>query len=127
METPAGVVASMAGMTLRFEPIALEDVGRAELPHRYDTKFAVPEGALANLLERCLGHYRILEVQGTRVAPYETVYFDTPALDLYHAHYERRFPRVKVRVRTYLDSEEAHELSAAFGARRKPDPDKFGH
>lgn len=30
-------------------------------------------------------------------------------------------------LRGYLDGEESHELSQAFGARRKPDPDKFGH
>jgi naphthoate synthase len=30
-------------------------------------------------------------------------------------------------LRQYLDSEESKELGAAFGERRKPDPDKFGH
>src|SRR5438034_737140 len=30
-------------------------------------------------------------------------------------------------LRQYLDSEESHELGAAFAERRKPDPDKFGH
>ncbi|MNL58351.1 1,4-Dihydroxy-2-naphthoyl-CoA synthase [compost metagenome] len=30
-------------------------------------------------------------------------------------------------LRPYLDSEEAHELKDAFAARRKPDPEKFGH
>src|SRR5438034_1671872 len=30
-------------------------------------------------------------------------------------------------LRGYLDSEESHELGAAFAERRKPDPDKFGH
>ena len=30
-------------------------------------------------------------------------------------------------LRTYLDSEESKELSAAFGDRRKPDPTRFGH
>lgn len=30
-------------------------------------------------------------------------------------------------LRPYLDSEESRELSRAFGAKRKPDPDKFGH
>jgi naphthoate synthase len=30
-------------------------------------------------------------------------------------------------LRPYLDSEEAHELKEAFAARRKPDPEKFGH
>ncbi len=30
-------------------------------------------------------------------------------------------------LRGYLETEESKELSAAFGERRKPDPDKFGH
>lgn len=30
-------------------------------------------------------------------------------------------------LRPYLDSEEAHELKDAFAARRKPNPEKFGH
>jgi naphthoate synthase len=30
-------------------------------------------------------------------------------------------------LRTYLDTEESRELSEAFRAKRKPDPDKFGH
>lgn len=30
-------------------------------------------------------------------------------------------------LRPYLDSEESLELSSAFSAKRKPDPDKFGH
>ena len=29
-------------------------------------------------------------------------------------------------LRGYLESEESHELSEAFRAKRKPDPDKFG-
>jgi naphthoate synthase len=30
-------------------------------------------------------------------------------------------------LRGYLDSDESKELSQAFGERRKPDPEKFGH
>src|SRR3954454_23804225 len=30
-------------------------------------------------------------------------------------------------LRSYLDSEESHELGDAFAQRRKPDPEKFGH
>ena len=30
-------------------------------------------------------------------------------------------------LRPYLESDEAHELAEAFRAKRKPDPDKFGH
>ena len=30
-------------------------------------------------------------------------------------------------LRLYLDTDESHELGASFGAKRKPDADKFGH
>jgi naphthoate synthase len=30
-------------------------------------------------------------------------------------------------LRSYLDSDESHELGESFAARRSPDPDKFGH
>ena len=30
-------------------------------------------------------------------------------------------------LRLYLDTGESQELGAAFGEKRKPDPDKFGH
>ena len=30
-------------------------------------------------------------------------------------------------LRLYLETDESHELGSAFGAKRKPDPDKFGH
>jgi naphthoate synthase len=30
-------------------------------------------------------------------------------------------------LRTYLETDESHELAEAFRARRPPDPDKFGH
>jgi len=30
-------------------------------------------------------------------------------------------------LRGYLDSDESHELGAAFAERRVPDPEKFGH
>ncbi|MDH4173906.1 MAG: crotonase, partial [Betaproteobacteria bacterium] len=30
-------------------------------------------------------------------------------------------------LRPYLETDEAHELAEAFRAKRKPDPDTFGH
>ena len=32
-----------------------------------------------------------------------------------------------VLLRLYLETDESHELSSAFAAKRAPDPDKFGH
>lgn len=100
----AGLVADLAQVAGRFAPLLLGEVGRAELIRRYDTKYVVPGAALPALLQGAESDYRVLEVQGLRVAPYRTLYYDTPDLGLYHAHYERRFPRAKVRVRTYQDT-----------------------
>lgn len=99
-----GSGAVLANLLRHFETLRLDDLGPAALLERYDTKFAFPAALLPRLLEGTAERYRALEVGGTRLARYETVYFDTPALDLYHAHHDRRFPRVKVRVRTYLDT-----------------------
>jgi len=99
-----GLLAGVAGLAPSFQPILLGDIGKAELLHRYDTKYLVSGSALPALFRQAQGRYRVLEVQGLRLAPYHTVYYDTPGLELYHAHYDRRFPRAKVRVRTYQDT-----------------------
>lgn len=98
------LLVGVARLAPRFPPILLGEIGKAELLRRYDTKYVVPGRDLPALLQSAEGHYRVLEVQGLRLAPYETVYYDTPDLELYHAHYERRFPRAKARVRTYEDT-----------------------
>jgi hypothetical protein len=100
---PAGVLA-IARAASAFETLSLAELGSAALMDRIDTKFLVPAMAVPGLLDRCVGHYRLLEVNGTVLARYNTRYFDTPDLRLYHAHHAGRTPRVKVRVRTYVDS-----------------------
>ena len=87
-----------------YETISLAQLGHASLMDRIDTKFLVPASGVPGLLERCVGHYRLLQVNGRVLARYNTRYFDTPDLSLYHAHHAGRTPRVKVRVRTYVDS-----------------------
>jgi hypothetical protein len=46
----------------------------------------------------------VLEIEAARQSRYESVYFDTPALDSYRAAAHGRRHRVKVRTRSYLDS-----------------------
>lgn len=64
-----------------------------------------PAGA-AELLAGIHDDLRVLEVDGRRTLRYETVYFDTPDLALFHQAARRRPRRAKVRVRTYCDSGE---------------------
>lgn len=101
---PPGTVRAIERAATALETVPLARIGRAALMDRIDTKFLLPASAVPGLLQRCAEHYRILEVHGTVMARYNTRYFDTAELSLYHAHHAGRTPRVKVRVRTYLDS-----------------------
>ena len=98
--SPAEVEAIARGTAL-FESVSLPELGGVTLMDRVDTKFLVPAACLAELAHRLPSSYRVLEIDGRRSFRYTTRYFDTPELDLYHAHHAGRTPRVKVRVRAY--------------------------
>ena len=89
-------------------PIALAELGGAALMERVDTKFLLPASLAGALLDAVLdgrgGAYRALEVGGARLSRYETLYYDTGDLALYHAHHAGRGTRRKVRRRSYVDS-----------------------
>ncbi len=88
-------------------PVSLREViDAADLQTRVDRKYLLTTAELAALGEH-LGHFRALEIAGRRRFGYESVYFDTPDLDLYRAHRQGRRRRFKVRIRTYLDSGES--------------------
>jgi hypothetical protein len=55
----------------------------------------------AALAERLVVSHRVLEVEGARTFRYRTAYYDTPALDAYRAHVQRRRRRYKCRSRRY--------------------------
>lgn len=88
-----------------FGRITLADLGHARLMNRTDTKFLLPARQLPSLLEALRADYRWLEVDGHRLCPYETLYYDTPDLRLYHDHQAGRLNRYKVRQRRYVQSD----------------------
>lgn len=71
---------------------------------RRDTKFVLSARSLLAVLPRLLPHYRVLEVEGVRLHPYRTVYFDSPGFDLFRAHHNGIPRRHKVRARQYISS-----------------------
>jgi hypothetical protein len=86
----------------RLAPVALHELGDAELMVRRDTKYIVPAADIVDSLARVASGYRVLDIAGQRLHRYFTRYFDTPALELYHAH-QRGVPRrFKVRSRMYV-------------------------
>lgn len=98
----------MSVMTSRPEapaPLSLAEVlALAHLQTRTDRKYVVGPDAFDRLIDALGAGLGVLEIGGLRSFRYESVYFDTPALDSYlgAAHGRRR--RFKVRTRSYLDS-----------------------
>lgn len=95
---------SLAGLN----PIGLDDVLEvAGLQTRTDRKYLITPWQYTRMLTTLSDRFRALEIDGRRAFGYESVYFDTPLLDLFHAHRQGRRRRYKVRTRTYLDSAES--------------------
>ncbi|MEZ4905966.1 MAG: polyphosphate polymerase domain-containing protein [Spirosomataceae bacterium] len=87
-----------------FEPISLSEMDTVKLLNRTDTKYLFANELLPDLLERLRPHYQMLEINGRRGADYQTLYFDTPQLELYHAHQSGRLNRYKIRQRSYVNT-----------------------
>lgn len=87
-----------------MSPITLGEMKEVKLMNRVDTKFLVTSEQLLAILKGIREHYYAQEVEGNRLSPYSTVYYDTPDLKMYIIHHDRHLVRDKVRVRTYVDS-----------------------
>lgn len=90
--------------TLALPPISLEQMSGIKLMNRTDTKFVTTLEQLHSFLRAVQGKYFIQEIDGKRIASYHTTYFDTEDYRMYHMHHAGRCVREKIRVRTYLDS-----------------------
>ena len=87
-----------------MKSISLDEMEGVKLMNRIDTKYLITEGQLRDILLRIRDGYYAQEVEGNRLSPYSTVYYDTPELTMYLIHHDRHLVRDKVRVRTYIDS-----------------------
>lgn len=88
-----------------ISPILLGEMDSIKLMNRIDTKYLTKVDTLVHVLEDAALHgYRALETEGTKVCPYDTLYYDTPGLRMFLDHHNRRLVRQKVRTRTYVDS-----------------------
>lgn len=99
---------SLGEILSAFAPVHLEEMAGVKLMNRIDTKYLTNETALARVLSdaACAG-YRVLETDGCRISPYDSVYFDTAELKMFQDHHNRRLRRQKVRTRSYVNSGDA--------------------
>ena len=95
-----------AAVTVRFDELSLDELNaRAALLTRVDLKYIVDQRTLGAFADAIARDFLVLEIESRRVFTYETVYFDSAALDAYHAHVQGRRRRFKVRSRRYADSD----------------------
>jgi hypothetical protein len=96
----------LAAALATLPPIGLAEMDAyAALRDRRDTKFALTPAQAEQALLALAGDYAVLEIDGRRQNLYQTLYFDTPALDLFRAHHAGRRQVYKVRSRCYVESE----------------------
>jgi hypothetical protein len=98
------VTESYVQMAETFEPISLAEMDSVKLMNRIDTKFLIGASQLHELLRLAQNQYRIVEIQGKRIIPYSTIYFDTDSSLMYMMHHNRKLNRFKIRMRSYIDS-----------------------
>lgn len=90
-----------------LQPVELDELtARAALLTRVDRKYVLPLHELPALLDALATHVRVLEIDRSRDFGYRSVYFDTPELDSYLAAARRRRRRFKVRIRSYVESDQ---------------------
>ncbi len=91
---------------LLLPPITLEEMSGIKLMNRTDTKFVATLEQLNAFLLAVNGKYYIQEINGKRIAGYHTTYYDTADYHMYNIHHAGRQVREKIRVRTYMDSDD---------------------
>lgn len=88
----------------QFKTIGLQDMERVKLMNRVDVKFVIPLHLLSEIIKECQPFYQLLEINDDSICSYETLYYDTSDLTLYHQHHTGRLNRYKVRFRNYVGS-----------------------
>ena len=94
----------MKSLLNHFDPITLEQMSDIRLMNRTDTKFVTTRSRLEQLLMLAKDDYYVQEIDGERIAPYYTLYFDTKDHAMYTAHESGHTNRQKLRIRSYVNS-----------------------
>ena len=100
------IVSNIEKALAGFSGISLEEVQRASLMRRKDSKYMFGFNHVPHLLEEASRHYRILDIDGIRSHNYQTFYYDTASRDMYLMHHNGRVNRHKIRFRKYGTSDD---------------------
>lgn len=97
--------ATLDSVAKSAHPISLDEVqSEAALQTRVDRKYLLNATEFAELMTRLGPEFKVMEIDQRRLFRYESVYFDTPTLEMFAAHKQGRRRRFKARTRTYVDT-----------------------
>lgn len=85
-----------------FKSISLEDMDSVKLMDRVDTKYVLNKDLLPSILNKIVNNYQVLEIEGKRIFPYNSLYYDTDKDYMYMAHHNGKVNRYKIRFRKYV-------------------------
>lgn len=86
-------------------PIELSQMDSIRLMNRVDTKYLTEAVTLEKILGKAADcGYLVFETAGRRIHEYRSLYYDTPSLEMYLDHHNRRLVRQKLRTRCYGSS-----------------------
>jgi len=96
-----------------LKPIVLCQMESIMLMNRIDTKYLTDRCTLEKILEKVAeSGYLIFETGGEVIHDYKSLYYDTPSLQMYLDHHNRRLVRQKLRTRCYSSGETFLEIKS---------------
>ena len=85
-------------------PISLDEMSAVKLMNRVDTKYVADDLTVAKLFSLIKDEYYVQEIDGKRIAAYDSIYYDTADNYMYIIHQDKKLKRDKLRVRNYVDT-----------------------
>lgn len=89
----------------QFPSISLAEMKQVQLMNRVDTKYLLNKLQLEELLQALPRDFFVQSIDNLILAPYKTLYFDTPDAQMYLMHHNRKLNRQKIRTRCYRSSQ----------------------
>ena len=88
----------------KMSPISLDEMSAVKLMNRVDTKYVADDLTVARLFSLIKDDYYVQEIEGKRIAAYDSIYYDTIDNHMYIIHQDKKLKRDKLRVRNYVDT-----------------------
>ena len=89
----------------RMSQISLQEMSAVKLMDRIDSKYLLSKAQLHEAFALLADSYSVQTIGGEAVAPYHTLYFDTPDLQMFTMHQNGKLTRQKLRVRRYRQND----------------------